>query len=160
MNEVTTRLYLLTLRVLSIAMAVVILFFGVTVIVFQLGGEQPAENEGVIYRYIPYFFSFVSIPVSTLLFKNTIGKKTGNTLREKLIGYRSAHILRTALLEASGLIACSMFSISGDWIALIPAPIALIFILLNIPTPDRIIQELEIEGKEASLLHTPESRLY
>lgn len=160
MSDVTTRSYLFTLRLLSMAMAGAILFFGITVIMLQIGGEQPAENQGVIYRFIPYFFSFVSIPVSTLLFKNTIGKKPANTLREKLIAYRSAHILRTALIEAPGLIACAMFSISGDWIALIPAPIALVFILLNIPTPDRIIQEVALEGKDASRLHSPYSILF
>lgn len=160
MNQVTTRSYLSTLRILSLAMAGAVLFFTTTMVILRLGETQTMEEHTVIYRYVPYFFSFISIPVSTLLFKNTIGKRTGNSLKEKLIAYRSAHILRTALIEAPGLIAGAMFSISGDWIALIPAPIALLFILLNIPTPDRIIQELALEGKEASLLHHPDSVLY
>ncbi len=160
MNQVTTRFYLSTLRILSVAMAGSILIFTTTIVILQLEETQTIEEHTIIYRYIPYFFSFISIPISTLLFKNTIGKRTGNSLKEKLIAYRSAHILRVALLEAPGLLAGAMFSISGDWIALIPAPIALLFILLNIPTSDRIIQELELEGNEASLLRDPDSVLY
>lgn len=160
MNQVTTRSYLSTLRILSLAMAGAVLFFTTTMVILRLGEAQTMEEHTVIYRYVPYFVSFISIPVSTFLFKNTIGKRTGNSLKEKLIAYRSAHILRTALIETPGLIAGAMFSISGDWIALIPAPIALLFILLNIPTSDRIIQELALEGKDASLLHHPDSVLY
>jgi hypothetical protein len=137
-----------------------IMFYGTTMIILHIAKENTVQSQEFIYRYFSYFFSFVSIPISTWLFKNTIGKKTGNTLREKLIAYRSAHILRTALLEIPGLIAVTIFSISGDWIALIPAPIALIFIVLNIPSPQRIILELELDEKEASVLHAPGSRLF
>ncbi|MCX7743320.1 MAG: hypothetical protein N2167_02020 [Flavobacteriales bacterium] len=160
MNQTTTQSYLSTLRFISLAMAGGVFFFTATMVILKIGQLQMLEKYTIFYRYIPYFFSFISIPISTFLFKNTIGKRTGNSLKQKLIAYRSAHILRTALIEAPGLIAGVMFFISGDWIALIPAPIALLFILLNIPNSNRIIQELALEEQESRLLHTPDSILY
>ncbi len=160
MSSVTTRSYLLTLRFISLFMAISIMIICIPFIILKLTNELSTKNEMMIYRYIPYFFSFIFIPISTYIFKRTIGMKIRNSLREKLFAYRSAHILRTSLLEASGIIAGAMLGISGDWIALIPAPLAIAFILINIPTPDRIIEELELEEKEAAMLHNPQSSLY
>lgn len=73
------------------------------------------------------------------------------------MAYRQAHVFRTALIEAPGLLAACIFLISGDWLTLIPVPLSLVFILVNIPTSQKIIDELGLEEEEAALIQSSDS---
>lgn len=131
--EYTTRSYILSLRKLSFLIAGFLLLLAASLILIRLSNEHETQTYSAVYRYIPYFFSFVSISISTFIFKKIIEKKRLKVLAEKLIAYRQAHILRIALIESPGALAACIFLISGDWLTLIPVPLSLIFILVNNP---------------------------
>lgn len=157
MMKYTSRSYILSLRKLSFSIAGFLLLLVASIILIRLSNEHETQIYSAVYRYIPYFFSFVSIPISTFIFKKIIEKRTLKVLTEKLMAYRQAHILRIALIESPGILAACIFLISGDWLTLIPVPLSLIFILVNNPSSQKIIDELGLEGEEAALIESSDS---
>ncbi|MBE2246883.1 MAG: hypothetical protein IAE67_06460 [Candidatus Competibacteraceae bacterium] len=155
MKQITSDQFIRLLRLLSIFMAasLLTLAFVFSVLVVM---RPPESSELWMLRYIPYFVSFISIPMSVFIFRQTIGKSKGGTLAQKLKMYRTAYIMRLALIEAPGLMAVVFFYITTDWITLIPAFLSAFFLLGRLPSAEKIIDELSLTGEDAEKMLRPD----
>jgi len=99
------------------------------------------------------FVALGGISASFMMFKMQLSKiEKEIPLSNRLNGYRSALIVRYALLEGPSLFAIASFLLVGNLIFLgISGIIILIFIYLR-PTKDSIIKDLELTTVEAEML--------
>jgi hypothetical protein len=91
--------------------------------------------------------------LSNFIFKMLIGKIEQKTsIENKLMTYRSALIIKYALMEGPSLFAIVAFLISGNAIFLAFAAVMILAFILQRPNRDKIAQDLNLNGKEADML--------
>lgn len=91
--------------------------------------------------------------LSNFIFKMLIGKIEQNTsIENKLMTYRSALIIKYALMEGPSLFAIVAFLISGNAIFLAFSAVMILAFILQRPNRDKIVQNLNLNGKEADTL--------
>jgi hypothetical protein len=110
-------------------------------------GEQ-AELRNIFIYIVPVFV-VGGLFISHLLFKSFLNNAKGKiSLYEKLTYYRSALIIRYALLEGPSFFAIVVYLLTGDYLFLgMSGLIVLIFFTLK-PSVERAINDLELNSEE------------
>ena len=78
-------------------------------------------------------------------------------LKEKLAVYRSASIVKWALLEGPSLFAIVCFIITSDFYFLGVSAMIMVWFVINRPTRDRTILDLGLEMHEKLMLEEPDA---
>ena len=95
---------------------------------------------------------------SNLINKSKINKiKQKTNLLEKLGDYRSAFIIKFALLEGPAFLSITVFLLTANKVYLVYIlPIIILFIILR-PTKDKIVVELELNKEERDMVDNPDT---
>lgn len=159
-QPVTSKSYFTALLLIHAA-----LLFGqiLPILVFYfLNKEKPAVTgiaaTGQMWVYIVGAITIGSILVSSQIFGTQLQKVRGMTnLQEKLAAYRSALIVRYALLEVPSLIAAVGYFLTNNLLLLLFASMTLILFLMYRPSKERAVSDLELDMEETALLNNPDA---
>lgn len=92
------------------------------------------------------------------LFKQQlVAAREKNTLGEKLNTYRTACIMRFALLEAPAILCIVAFMLTGNYFFAVVSAVVILVFLMNRPTKSKLILDLELSGEEKAILDDPEA---
>ncbi len=134
--KMTSKEYLKGLQVLYLALVIGTVFFAAIVMLFQdtlMGGP---DNELVdLLLILAAFFSIAGVIASSIVFKQRLDSCRAITgLYDKLTAYRSAVLLRLALLEAPSYLIIVAYMLTGNMILM-----GLLVLLLIIFLPESVI---------------------
>ena len=150
-TQQTVKSYFLALQIVFYALiAGQLIFAFLTFYLIRLGlfdGEQ-AELRNIFIFIVPVFV-IGGLFISHLLFKSFLNNAKGKiSLYEKLTYYRSALIIRYALLEGPSFFAIVVYLLTGDYLFLgMSGLIVLVFFTLK-PSVERAINDLELNSEE------------
>lgn len=131
------------------------IFFGaISVYLVKYGGmniDQPELYQILIY-VVP-IIAIVSVLLSFYIFnQRLVALKDKTDLNSKLFDYRSALIVRWALLEGPSFFAIVSYILTGNYILLSIAVVIIIIFILLMPNRARFEKELELNWEENNLL--------
>ncbi|MCB0535298.1 MAG: hypothetical protein H6574_10845 [Lewinellaceae bacterium] len=111
-------------------------------------------GEGLAIR-IPIVILLL-LPAAFFLGRNRIeAARNLPTLKEKMMAYRTALVLRWALLEGSGLLAAVFFFLSRNTLLLAVAGVIILVFMLFVPSRERTISDLDLSTTEQAALDDP-----
>ena len=117
-------------------------------------GEQ-AELRNIFIYIVPVFV-VGGLFISHLLFKSFMNTARGKkNLYEKLTFYRSALIIRYALLEGPSFFAIVVYLLTGDYLFLGMSGLIIITFFTLKPSAERALNDLELNPEEAYAINNP-----
>ncbi len=137
----------------SSLMAGLILFGAVVVFLLTSGSQQVNEGLDMMVYIPPVLFVMAYFAANTLF--NTFIKKAreGNLeLQQKFAPYQTAHIIRLALMEGTGLFATVVTMITGVYYVMIVLLLVLLFFASKFPTVLRMEEEMGLTPEEKEQL--------
>lgn len=139
--------YFKSIRVLSIALPLgVTLFIGISYyLVFTSGKFIEDENQlKEIMMYVLFFMGSVGFFISHFIFQKKINQiQTSNeSLKYKLTAFRSAHIIRLAMIEGPALLAVICYLLFADQNLLLFALASIGFMVYIIPSKSTLLRDI------------------
>ncbi len=157
-KPITSKEYFKGLKVVHFAlMAGLVFFILVTVLLLQAGEFDMGDGEfTTLLGYVVLLFGAGAIIASQVVFKARLKKiKMITGLPEKLTEYRSALIVRYALLEAPAFFGIVAALLTGELLFLGLAAIIILLFLFISPSATKAGNDLEIDQKEKQTLADP-----
>lgn len=111
-------------------------------------------SDGLIVR-IPILIAILGAAGVFLGYKRIVYARDKSSLQEKMETYRSALILRWALLEGAVLLAGILFFISRSYFLLGMATACLGAFILFVPGRNRLMSDLDLSSSEQAMLDDP-----
>ena len=158
-NRQTSKEYFKSLTIAHAALIMgQLLFAGVIYFQVSSAGNSISDRNGIPFDIIVPILVIGGIVASYFIF-NTLLKSAKNksNLKEKLVSYRSAMIVRFALLEGPSLFSIIIVMITGNIMFFIYTLLIIGFFLYYRPTKESITNELELNFEEKSVINNPES---
>ncbi|WP_421870880.1 hypothetical protein [Marinoscillum sp.] len=117
-------------------------------------------KEGVLYddtnilTFIPIVALMISVPGALIVFKSQINGqlKENPPTERKLAIYQTAHIIRMALMEFAALFGVVVCIVTVSYINYFTTGVALLIMLLMLPTKFRISEDLKLNRDEQKQL--------
>lgn len=132
----------------------VLLFAGVSFVMNQMinpGAALVALPSNVLYLIV--IAATILLWLSGVIFNSRISAiEQGLPLQERIGTYRSAAILRVALIETASLIVITGYLLSGTIYYLLLAFIPLYFFVKTFPKDEAIVEALELSYSEKQKL--------
>ncbi|PCH71250.1 MAG: hypothetical protein COC06_02370 [Bacteroidales bacterium] len=150
--------YQRTNSILFIAMLIgQIVFTAITLYLNQtLGGIAEDDNiRDIFLLVVPVFFLGQMLASKIVIAKKLKLARSKETLNEKLFEYRSITIIRLALLEGVAFFSIICFLLTGDYIFLVFVGLIMVLFVINKPTKDKLVRELELNREEQAILDDP-----
>jgi len=159
--KMTSGEYFKSIKIVHIALVTGVVFFTLISVFLQIEGFGTVgpEIDKVLLFVVP-IFALIGIFASNFVFKkklNEIRKKSN--LKEKMEEYRSALIIKLALIEGPSFFAVVAFLLTGNYIYLGLTIILIIVFLIYTPNKTKFINELELTKKESDLIYNSESEI-
>lgn len=156
----TVKSYFLAIRILYYALIAGQLVFALLTFYLIMSGLYDGEQMELrnTFIFIVPVFVVGGLFASNILFKNFLNTARGKkNLYEKLSFYRSALIIRYALLEGPSFFAIVSFLLTGDYLFLgLSGLIILVFFTLN-PTVEKAVNDLELHSEESYAINNPKT---
>jgi MFS family permease len=147
--------YQRTNSILFVAMLMGQIFFtAITLYLNQtLGGIAEDDNLRDIFLIIvPVFFLGQMVASKIVISKKLKLARSKETLKEKLFEYRSITIIRLAMLEGVAFFSIICFLLTVDYIFLVFIGLIMILFVINKPTKEKLVEELQLKKDEQSQL--------
>lgn len=159
-QELTSKQYLLMLRILHLALLaglVVFLVIAAWLVEERQSGYAEKELEQVLLIVIPIAV-FGTFTAGQVVSKNSLkGVRAKAGLNEKLAGYQGVFILNLSFLEMAGMLSTIGFLFTGHYLFAGLTIISALMLAVKRPTPGSICNDLELDPKERSILENPEA---
>lgn len=150
--------YFNILRILHLSLCFAVVAFGgiVYFVILPIQGAETGGNSG-LYVNLSAGYMVFAISIGYWLFgKQMKTAKTAASLSDKLNTYRSANIIRWALLEGATLVALAFYLLSSNVILLAIAGIAFLVLGLLHPNVMRLKVDLDLSQTELDRLDDPQ----
>lgn len=158
-KPVTSKSYFLTLTIVYGAQVLVMVAFS-GVIFFLHSTDQLSQNNDLkdVLQYVVPVVVITSLSGGHIIFKMIISKiNPAIPLKEKLPKYLSAVLVRSAIIEVSGLLGAVAAMITGEiYFLAATLLIVAVFILLR-PTAHTLAEDLSLSAEDRNLLQDPEA---
>ncbi len=131
------------------------MLFGLTSYFFILIPQDAIfYDDSNVLTFIPVVVFIIAVPAAFIMFKSQInGQLQQNPPTErKLAIFQTAHIIRMALLESAALIGVVVCIITKTYINYIPTGIAILLMLMIIPSEFKISEQLKLSRNEQQQL--------
>jgi len=159
MQTVTVKQFFTTNTILFVAFLVgQIVFGGVS---FFINSNNPlAYNMEELYLKFAIFAIIWGLGARTILIK-AFAKKINHAtnLEDKLKAFRSSFLVRCAVQEGANLFVIVTFFLTNNGYCLALAAIGIILFLINIPSKEKLIKELNLDYKEQEIINQGENVL-
>ena len=144
--------YFTSLAVLHIAMLVgQLIFAGVVAFLMFTHAFPPALSDALYFKVGVIALAIGCLAVSQHLYNKRVNDaQIGQTTDERLTSYRSAFLIRGALLEAPSIFAIIVFMLTGNVIYLAVSGALMLWFALQYPFRNKVLSALAID--ELSLL--------
>ncbi|MDX2069873.1 MAG: hypothetical protein SFV55_15700 [Haliscomenobacter sp.] len=153
--------YFFILRILHLSMMVAVIVFGLVVhfVLIPAPDFKPNEN-GPLFVNITAAYLAIAVGVSYWLFGLRVqAAKQQTSLSDKLNTYRSASIIRFALIEGAALVAVVFYMLTGNTVLLGIAGIGLVILALQHPNPVKLKMDLELSPSDLARLEDDSDRV-
>ncbi len=125
----------------------------IAVAFFTISNSTPQSQPDDMLNIIVPVVVGSGLFISSLIFKQLLGKiKKDDSFEKKLETYRSALIVRYALLEVPSLFSTVAYLLSGNIIFLAFSGVLILAFMLNMPTRNKAAQDLNLSTNEADKL--------
>lgn len=122
-------------------------------LVIKTGAGFGEANLGEVFIFVIPIFAATSIGASYFVFKGKLSKlKESPSLEQKLLEYRSAQIIRWALLEGPSFLTIIIFLLTGQYFFVGIVAVIILFFIPTFPSIARLKQDLELTWEEKNLL--------
>lgn len=141
------------------------LIFGVVAFggILYLLSYNPTLNwneSGEVFFYAVPILAVVCVLFGNILYKSRLDKlKEVSNLRDKLMEFQTASIIKYALLEGATLFSLVAFLQMNNLLYLLIAGVLVVYNLFQRPTKERIINDLKLEGALKDQFNDMRSRL-
>ena len=120
--------------------------------------DDSIQSLNAIFQFIVPVFIIGAIMGSSILFKTQMKTaKTKVTLAEKLNDYRSAFLVRCAMLEAPAMFAIVCYFLTANLLFLGFASLIIIYFVMTRPSPENTINDLELDQENRIRVSDPNS---
>ncbi len=160
-SQVTSKKILFTISIIYTSLVMVIMVF--TGISYWLAINQVTKDTSLSDVFVVLVPAvLITGLVSGYFIFNALTKKipATATLREKLIGYQTALLIRSACLEFPALFCGVATIITGELTFLYTSGVVLFIFFALRPTANSITADLQLSMTERSLLQNPDAVLY
>lgn len=133
-----------------------VLFAGISFYLHQLGNYPGSAELKDIFIYIVPLFVIGGMVGSNIIFKSRLKEpKKMTKLPDKMAYYRSALIVRYALLEGSAFFAIVVHLITGDLLFLGMAGLIILNLIIIKPTIEKAVNDLELDPNDRNSIYNP-----
>ena len=150
-NSIIFKNYFQTLNIIFIALlSGQTIYFFVVLFMIQSGNIDGFGGLNTIFMFITPIVVLASILASKFIYTKQVTEFDKSlSLEDKLVSYRTANIIRLALLEGANIFNISIMIITANYFfaALFIIIIALFFI--NKPTKEKFIMDYEVSANDA-----------
>jgi anaerobic C4-dicarboxylate transporter len=144
--------FLKTMRIIFFALLAGQIIF-MAVAFFTVNNNPPQSQSDDLFNIIVPVAIGLGLFMSSLLFKQMLAKiKKDDSFEQKLEAYRSALIIRYALLEVPSIFSTVVYLFSGNIIFLAFSGVMILAFLINMPSRDKATQDLNLSSIEADKL--------
>lgn len=149
-NTPTIRQELKSLRTIYGALIVGVVLFALIAIALTLKGGVKQEDPGFaqILLIVATLTALVNIPIGFSLFKRRTATIHEEPLKNKIEIYRSAMIIRTAILEGNGFFFIVCYILTGATVFLIELLAIIVLMIYFFPTSSRLAKEMQHDLRE------------
>ena len=138
-----------TLSIIHLALCSGVFIFGFIMFSKTKSTEIILDDSNDIFKYIIPSAAIIAIFLSNFLFKNQLNSITENAeIKEKLVKYQSASIVKYAVLEGTALLSVVIYSSTTNFLYLLIALGMLLYLIVQRPTLSKIISDLDLKGNE------------
>jgi hypothetical protein len=156
----TAKDYFKTLTLIYYSIIAVQFAFGLFAYLYTAGGGSlvPGENfRGTLIYLVPVFVIGGFVGGNMFFKKRLDATKTKNGLTEKMAEYRSASIVRYALLEAPYFFSIVAYLLTKDLLFIGFGGMIILFFLTIKPTKEKAANELELNATEKNKINNPDA---
>ena len=144
--------FLKTMRIIFFALLAGQIIF-IAVAFFMVTNNPPQSQSDDLFNIIVPVAIGSGLFMSSLLFKQMLAKiKKDDSFEKKLEAYRSALIMRYALLEGPSIFSTVVYLLSGNIIFLAFSGVMILAFLMNMPSQNKATQDLNLSSIEADKL--------
>ncbi len=157
----TSGEYFKTIKIVHIAIVIGVVLFTIVSLIRRIIGFEPVgyEIDKVLLILVPIFV-LIGIFASNFVFKKILNEiREKSNFKEKMEKYRSALIIKLALIEGPAFFAIISFLLTGNYIHLGLTVILIIVLLIYKPNKTKLVNELELVKKESDLIYNSESEI-
>lgn len=160
-TQLTSKSYLTSLKIIHFALTAGVVFFMLIAIALQFTGFEPELKElEEILLAITVAGAVAGVFTGNLLFRKRLEQLVElKGLKEKLMGYQSALIIKYALVEGPAFFSVVAYLLTAN--LLFPA-ITLVLIsifILYAPGKDKLISDLNLSRKESEIFDKPDAAI-
>lgn len=159
-KEQTSKQYFKSLKLIHIALMIGQVSFAS--VAFLINSLEPIAMTELndTFLILVAVFTLGSLAAGKLVAKNKLkAAKQKQTLSEKLDDYRVLIITKLALLELPVFFAIVSFILTSNLTFLGLSGLVLIIFIIQAPTQDKLIDDLELTYAEKTLIEDPESNV-
>lgn len=156
----TSKEYFKLLSLLHTSLLGAQLLFAVVAFYLNMNGQfsNDAGEFNDIFQFIVPVVIVGAVLGSTMLFKAQLKSiKAKPELKDKLNGYRSASLIKYAMLEAPSMFAIVCYLLTANFIFMGFAGLIIVVFLLNRPLPENTANDLELNQAEKMKVLDPNS---
>jgi hypothetical protein len=157
----TSKSTLSALNIIYFSLIMMMTLFGAVVFFINASGGVASHAElSLILRYVLTGLLPIGLGAGYFIFRQLIGVITpSHTLREKLMKYQTAVLIRSACFEMPGLVGAVAALITGDNSFLLFTAIVVVLFLIVRPSAYTISSDLNLSQSERAILENPSSPL-
>ncbi len=159
----TSKSTLTAMNMIYFSLVSIMTFFGLIVLLLNYtGGINTGMDKdfALMLRYILFALLPGGMAAGYFVFKQSLASVNQNlSLKEKLMKYQTALLIRSACLELPGLFGAVAALITGDNSFLLFTAIIIVLFFLFRPTVYSITNDLSLSQGERTALENPQSPL-
>ncbi len=157
--KMTSGAYFKSIKIVHLALVIGVVFFTLISVFLQFNGFGTVGHEltNILLIVVP-IIALVGVFASAFLFKKKLNGINGRSnLKEKMEDYRSALIVKLALIEGPSFFTIIAFLLTGNYIFLGIAVMLIIVFLIYKPSQTKFINDLELTNKELDLINNADA---
>ncbi len=157
----TSKSTLSVLNIIYFSLIMMLTLFGAVVFFINVSGEVASDPElTLLLRYVLFGLLPIGLGAGYFIFKQFMQTiPPPQSLREKLMKYQTAVLIRSACFEMPGLVGAVAAFITGDNSFLLFTAIVIVLFLLLRPSVYTITSDLNLSRGERAILENPSSPL-
>jgi len=138
-----------TLTLIHAALVFGLVAFGAVSYFYGVGFIGQFEVTGDLFIYLIPILAMLGYFGSKIIFKNRLAAiKASDPLSSKLVNYQSASIVKYAFIKGPAILAFFIFMGNGYTLYFSIAVCLVLYLAVQRPTKDKLIQDLNLSPKE------------
>lgn len=118
----------------------------ISVMVNRLSGPLNEFKENTpVFMIVCTMISAVSVFSGIFLFKKRLTGIQNRPLSERIILYRTAMMIRAAMIEGAAFLCTTFFLLSGDMLFLLEAIACIIILIMLVPSEYKVASDIQHE---------------